>query len=260
MPSSFGRHILLLVPHPDDEIVACLGAIRRAQSEGAKIFALYLTHGCIAQDARWPWDRRKHDEHVARRRYEAEHAARLLNLTPIGWSNRPARSLRNHMPSAQAEITRALTDCSIDQVWVPAYEGGNPDHDVLNAIVSTLAGKTPVLEFAEYNFAGGRVHSQEFPAANGSETTIQLTATEQREKKLALALYESEQCNLGYVKTESECFRPLARYDYSRPPHPGTLWYARFRWVPFRHPRVDFTDPQAVCQAMVGFLGSPAAA
>ncbi len=260
MPSPFGRHILLLVPHPDDELVACFATIRRAQAEGSKIYALYLTHGCIARDVRWPWDRKKHDGHVARRRNEAEQAAKRLNLIPVGWSGRAARSLRQHMPTLNTEIRQAMTEHHIDQIWAPAYEGGNPDHDVLNAIVSTLTENVSVLEFAEYNFAGGRAHSQEFPKNNGLETRIRLSPAEQKEKKQALELYVSEQCNLGYVKTESECFRPIAKYDYSQPPHQGTLWYARFRWVPFRHPRVDFTDPEEVCQAMTHFLHPSAAA
>jgi LmbE family N-acetylglucosaminyl deacetylase len=260
MPSSFGRHILLLVPHPDDEIVACFAALRRAQAEGAKIYALYLTHGCISQETRWPWDRKRHDWHVARRRAEAEQAARQLELIPVGWSHRPARSLWQQMNSVKNEIVSALKQHVIDQIWVPAYEGGNPDHDAVNAITSTLTGKVSVLEFAEYNFAGGRARSQEFPAPNGSEKIISLGKTEQEQKQQALKLYKSEQCNLGYVQTERECFRPLAHYDYRQPPHAGTLWYARFRWVPFRHPRVDFSDPADVGRAITEFLtASPAA-
>lgn len=257
MFSPFGRNVLLLVPHPDDEIVAAFAASRRAQAGGAKIHALYLTHGCIAKEVRWPWDHRNHDCHVARRRAEAARAAQRLELIPVGWSNRPARSLWRHLASVNADITNAVREHHIDQIWTPAYEGGNADHDVINALVSRLTSQVSVLEFAEYNFAGGRAHSQEFPAPNGSEEVIMLTPDERKQKKQALDIYESEQGNLGYVKTKRECFRPLAKYDYHRPPHAGKLWYARFQWVPFRHPRVDFTDPAEVCRAITNFVASP---
>jgi hypothetical protein len=79
---------------------------------------------------------------------------------------------------------------------------------------------------------------------------LQLTPDERALKKKALALYRSEKLNLNYVGVERECFRPLTGYDYSRPPHPGLLWYARFQWVPFRHPRVDFTRPSEVSGAI----------
>lgn len=237
--------------------MAGCAAIGRAQAEGAKLYALYLTHGCIAPEVRWPWDRSKHDQHVGRRRDEAMRAAKLLKLIPAGWSSRPARSLWQHLPAVSTDITKAVAEHQIDQIWTPAYEGGNADHDVVSALVSRLTPAVSVLEFAEYNFAGGRAHSQEFPALNGSEQVIQLTEAERELKKQALEIYQSERGNLSYVKTERECFRPLAGYDYSQPPHDGTLWYARFQWVPFRHPRVDFTNPLEVCQAITRFMESP---
>ena len=256
MQKLFGRNILVLVPHADDEVVACSATIGHAQAAGSTLHALYLTHGCIAREIRWPWDQKHHDTHVARRENEARHAAKLLNIRPVGWSSRPARSLWQHMPEVSEEISAAVATHNIDQIWTPAYEGGNADHDVVNAITSRLTGKLSVMEFAEYNFAGQQAHSQAFPCPNGMETVISLTAEEKRFKSQLLAVYASERGNLGYVKTERECFRPLAPYDYSQPPHAGTLWYARFQWVPFRHPRVDFTDSAEVCRAISGFLAS----
>ena len=79
---------------------------------------------------------------------------------------------------------------------------------------------------------------------------IELTDAERELKQKVLALYVSEKSNLNYVKTDRESYRPLAAYDYTKPPHPEKLWYTRFQWVPFRHPRVDFTKPAEVSQAI----------
>jgi LmbE family N-acetylglucosaminyl deacetylase len=250
----FGKRILIAVPHPDDEVVACAAAIGRARQAGTEIFALYLTHGCIAQEVRWPWDRKHHDAHVARRRAQTEQAAKFLSITPVGWSPRPARHLWRELSKVREEIRVAIAAHGIDQLWVPAYEGGNADHDGLNAVGTQLKQQISVIEFAEYNFFGGNAHSQKFPIHNGTEQTIILTPEERAKKTAALALYKSEKSNLNYVKTERECWRPLAAYDYARPPHPGTLWYARFQWVPFQHPRVDFTKPEDVSAKIVNFL------
>ena len=143
-----------------------------------------------------------------------------------------------------------------DQLWVPAFEGGNPDHDGASAVASRLAAEgLSVLEFAEYNLADGAATSHAFPAPNGTETVLQLTPAEQAAKRAALALYASERGNLGYVLAEREAFRPLAAYDYGRPPHAGKLWYARFQWVPFRHPGVDFAQPTDVASELSNYLG-----
>ncbi|HLW93098.1 MAG TPA: PIG-L family deacetylase [Roseiarcus sp.] len=257
MPESlFGSRILILVPHPDDEVVGAAAALGRAKKRGAALAALYLTDGCLARETMWPWRRKRHGEAVARRRSEAERAAAVLGLEAAGWPQRPARRLWRELPAVQAEIRAAIAACKPDQLWVPAYEGGNPDHDGLNALGRLLARRLNVLEFAEYNFFGGSVHAQEFPYPNGEEETIILTPEERAQKRALLELYASERGNLSYVGTARECFRPLAAYDYNRPPHPGTLWYARFQWVPFRHPRVDFTPPREVSEAIVAYLAA----
>jgi len=254
----FGKRILTLAAHPDDEVVAAAAAIGRAQAEGARVFSLYLTHGCIAQETMWAWERKNYAAYVARRRQEAEQAAKLLGITPVGWSARPARHLWRELEGAYKEIGAAVTQHAIDQIWAPAYEGDNADHDALNALGSLFKTRLSVLEFAEYNFFGGKAHSQEFPRPNDSEQIIALTPEEKIKKRAALTIYKSEKGNLNYVKTERECFRPLAHYDYSRPPHEGTLWYTRFQWVPFRHPRVDFTKPKKVSRTMTEFLNNRA--
>ncbi len=255
-----GTRILLLVPHPDDEVVAAAATIQRALNAGAKIYALYLTHGCVSQETMWPWKRDSYARVVQRRLAESDRAAAYLGLTPLGWPRRPARHLWRDIYAVFDEIREAIQTYAIDQIWVPAYEGGNADHDALNACAYRLAMSDgiDVLEFAEYNFAGGKCNSQSFPFTTGDEQIVELTIQERVFKRRALEIYQSEQQNLGYVETLQECFRPLAAYDYSQPAHNGTLWYARFQWVPFRHPRVDFSNPADVSRQIVSFLQASA--
>jgi LmbE family N-acetylglucosaminyl deacetylase len=250
----FGSRILVLVAHPDDEVVATAAAISRAKAQGAAIFALYLTDGCLSRDTMWPWRRKEHAKGVALRRAEAEKAAALLGIAPVGWATRSARSLWRELAAVHAEIQAAVAQHKPDQIWIPAYEGGNPDHDGLNALGQLFTGRLSVLEFAEYNFFGAKTGAQTFPYPNGAETIIALADAERARKRELLKLYASEQNNLFFVGVEHESFRPLSPYDYSRPPHPGTLWYARFQWVPFRHPRVDFTPPAEVSAAICAYL------
>ncbi len=252
----FGKRILILAPHPDDEVVACAAAIGRAREEGATLFVFFPTHGCVARETLWPWQRRCYDFYVKRRLGEAEQTAHYLGITAVNRPLRPARFLWRQLPGVYAEVQLAIATCQIDQIWTPAYEGGNADHDALNAMASRLTSKLNVLEFAEYNFNGGKIRSQQFPFPNGTEQTLVLTPHEQEYKRAALEIYKSEKRNLNYVDVRQECFRPLAAYDYSQPPHPGTLWYTRFHCVPFRHPRVDFTKPADVTAVITRYLSS----
>lgn len=242
-------------------MVGCSAAIGRAQAAGARVSVLFLTHGCVERAAMWPWARGRYDEVVARRRAEATRACADLGVDIAGWSDRPARRLWRELATAEGETRQALAQTGADQVWAPAFEGGNPDHDGANAIASRLtADDVEVLEFAEYNFLGARPHLHRFPQPTGAEAVLELTPEEQAEKRRCLALYASERGNLGYVATDRETFRPLAPHDYGASPHAGRLWFARFQWVPFRHPQVDFTDPREVYAAIGAYVASPKAA
>ncbi|MFI4936111.1 MAG: PIG-L family deacetylase [Caulobacterales bacterium] len=254
----FGQRVLILAPHPDDEVVACSAAIGRAIAAGAAVHVLFLTHGCLDRETLWPWDRPGFEAMAATRRAESEAAAADLGVAVVGRSARPARRLWRELAEAEAEVRAATLAHAIDQLWAPAYEGGNPDHDGASALAARFAAEgLSVIEFAEYNLAGGKALSHAFPQPTGAEEVLTLTDTERAAKRRRLALYASERGNLGYVETEREALRPLAHYDFAGPPHAGRLWYERFQWVPFRHPRVDFTASAEVSAAITAYLAAP---
>lgn len=253
-----GQRILILVPHPDDEVVGCFAAITRARAAGRDVSAVYLTTGVAPVEMHWPWQRPDHAARVRRRRAEALRVAERLGVRPLGFLDWPARTLQHHLGEARDYVARLLADpaAGIDAVWVPAYEGGHQDHDVTNMIASTLDSEESelrVLEFAEYNFRDQVVRSHEFVAGSHDDVVLVLTEQERQRKVELLDAYTSERPNLRHVEIGRERFRPLARYDYTRPPHPSPLFYERFQWIPFRHPRVDFTSPAQICAALARY-------
>jgi len=249
------RRVLILAPHPDDEIVACGIAAARAVAAGSRVFVLHLTTGVPEREAFWPWQRAGHPARLRRRRAEAEAAAALLRLESTGFLPWPSRRLREHLDEAVTAIARALADCGAEALWVPAFEGAHQDHDAANALAASFRNCLPVWEFAAYNFAGGRVYSNRFPAENGGEVVFYLGPAEIAQKRQALACYASERGNLAHIRVEREACRPLAPPDYGMPPHPGKRFRERFHWVPFRHPRIDFT-PSAEVYAVLGHWAS----
>jgi len=248
----YGRRILILIPHPDDEVVGCCAAIARARAQAAEVFGICLTTGVPAREVFWPWQRSGHAARVARRHDEARRAAQTLGIELVSLSDVPTRNLKDHIAPVLEGLRGHIRRLGADMLWAPAYEGGHQDHDVASFIASRLRTEASVWEFSEYNFFGGVVRSQEFLAPNGAEREIALTQQEQQEKRSALAIYSSEKGNLSYVQTAREVFRPQVDYDYARPPHPGKLFYQRFQWAPLQ-PRVDYTQPEEVCRALSRF-------
>ena len=253
---AFGRRILVLSPHPDDEVVGPAALIGRARTAGAKVWLWHMTTGVPGAETLWPWQRATHQDKVERRRSEAAAVSAAMGCEIAGFSDRPTRSLRKNLMTAREELARFLVELEIDVVWVPAYEGGHSDHDSANVLASTILALLSVFEFAEYNFSNGKVSSQKFISENGSEMAITLNAEEVAEKQRLLSLYPSETGNLSYVQQAREVIRPLKTYDYSKPPHAGRMFYQRFQWVPFRHPRIDWTTPKQVSTDAMAFLGA----
>lgn len=241
-------HILILVPHPDDEIVACGVAARRAAQAGARLFGLYLTTGVPAAAALWPWQRHGHATRVQRRRGEARAVAARVPLTPLGFHDVPSRALKAHLAASHRAIAEAIAAHAIDALWTPAWEGAHQDHDATNFLAAQFADRVPVTEYAAYSFFDGRVRSQEF--ADAGAEILALDADEQAWKRTQLETYASERGNLAHIRWTQEARRMLPAHDYTRPPHDGKLFYQRFQWVPFRHPRIDFDRPEAVCAAL----------
>jgi N-acetylglucosamine malate deacetylase 1 len=244
------RRVLILAPHPDDEIVACGLSAWRARQESARVSVLYLTTGVPPPETLWRWQRTGYAARTARRRNEAEAAAALLRLESAGFLDIPARRLRFHLDEGADAIDRALASTSAGELWVTAFEGAHQDHDAANALAARVSERLPVWEFAAYNYVGGRVRANRFADARGGVIELYPNRDEALLKRQALKIYASERGNLRHVRAEQEAYRPLPHYDYGAPPHPGTLFRERFQWIPVRHPRVDFDPSLEVYRAL----------
>lgn len=253
------ERILILIPHPDDEVVGAAAAIARSRAKGAEVLGLHLTTGVPDVGSSWLRSNRLHARRVRRRRDEAIRAARRLGIETLAFLDHPTRSLRLHLPETLTLVRQVIADKRPGVIWVPAYEGGHQDHDAANALASVLGGEVPVWEFAEYNRAGGVPLRQTFPEGSGRGLELELSPTEAEEKRALLAIYRSERGNLRDIGIERERFRPLPARDYSRPAHEGVPHWARHQWVPFRHPRVDFTPPEVVTRDIAAFVAAQSA-
>jgi LmbE family N-acetylglucosaminyl deacetylase len=244
--------ILLLIPHPDDEVVGMAATIAAARDAGDIFLGLYLTDGIPAPEQLWRRAKRRRAAQVEQRRAEAQAAAEVLGIEPLAFCGWPSRSLKAHLGEATARITALLSDRAVDALWVSAWEGGHQDHDAANFLAARTAGGRPVTEFAEYNRGGGGVRWNRFALPNGSETELRLSQTQRAAKRSLLALYGSERANLSGARLEVESRRPLPAYDYGRRPHDGPLLRERFHWVGrfVHHPRVDFEPSTALYDAL----------
>ena len=113
--------ILLVAAHPSDEF-GVAATLRRHARTGNEVFAAWL-----ARD-----DRRD----VQRlREAEARQAMSIIDvpLENLRFPRLPSEPLAFLLPAIVDEIRRLIARIKPDVVYVPAYEGGHPDHDAVTA-------------------------------------------------------------------------------------------------------------------------------
>lgn len=214
--------IAVVVAHPDDETIG-------AGAQLARIRRLTLVH--VTDGAPRNGRDAARAGFVDSRAYARARDAELDAALAAG-GVRPARRVTLGYPDQEAvfaapEIARRLAalfaEERVELVLTHAYEGGHPDHDAV-AFCVACAGPPVIVEMALYNAAGFGV----FLGAPGAETV--LSPEEVERKRRMAARFETQAHALAPFPLDRERFRLAPAYDFSRPPHEGTLYYERFDW------------------------------
>jgi LmbE family N-acetylglucosaminyl deacetylase len=117
-----GSPLLVLAPHPDDEVFGCGGVLAQAVQAGASVRVVILTDGAAQGDA---------DE----RRAEALEAARRLGLPEPELWGLADRSLRPDDEALARRLRQLLIETAPRVVLVPSPAEVHPDH---RAVALTL--------------------------------------------------------------------------------------------------------------------------
>lgn len=127
-----GCRLVVVAPHPDDEILACGGLLAACVQNGKPVCVLALTDGDASHGTHDPAAMRSL---AAVRRHESAEGLRLLGVGPqdvVRW-HLPDGQLSMH----QAEIAMRLTDwlAPNDIVLTTWCADGHPDHDAAGRAV-----------------------------------------------------------------------------------------------------------------------------
>ncbi len=220
---------LVLVAHPDDEAVGC-GILLQRMHEAAVVFA---TDG--APEDPYFWGRFGSRSHYAGiREQEAMLALGAMRVSQVEFLRSIVdQQLHLHLEDAFAALAAASERLQPRALLTLAYEGGHPDHDSCSFLAHHLGARfsLPVWEFPLYfrDAAGAEVQI-EFLETRGEEIILEPTPEELARKRTMLAAYASQAETVQRFTAAREHLRPQAAYDYSRPPHPGTLNYEAWGW------------------------------
>ena len=216
----------MLVAHPDDEVIGAGAALPLFR----RLVLIHVTDGAPRDLA----DAQAQGfgsamAYAAARRTELGRALDLAGVAPeciqLGAPDQGASGRLVPLTMAVRAIVRQH---GVAAVLTHPYEGGHPDHDAA-AFVAAHSGR-PVLEFASYHAAsaGGMRTGAFLPGPEALK--LVLTPEERARKRAMLAAFATQSATLAPFGTEHELFRPAPAYDFTGPPHGGTLHYEHYDW------------------------------
>ena len=239
-PPTAARLDLFLLAHHDDEVF-CAGHLRGALVAGRRVRLLWATAGGLAP--------------AGRRLAEGGRALEALGLPASAAVDLRLRDQHavEHVEVIAREVGRMVDDGQREGgagegagagdpvVYVPAYEGGHPDHDAVNLAAALAARAHPglrVVEFPLYRRGAVGLAAQSPSPATGTslEPWVVLSlGNEDLALRRALARANASQLAPSLLplltlarwagRGRAEPARPLPAHDYTTPPHGGRLLY-----------------------------------
>lgn len=247
----FEKRILILAPHPVDELVGCATAIHRAVQDRCHVFILFLTHGMSEVNRQTYQDQKNFRQNLRLRQRIIGRIADELCVEVLNNGDLHSHQLIDNIRRPWQVINDAIEQTRPHVIWAPAYEGGHPDHDITNYLASTFRSSADVWEFSEYHFAGNEQHTNSFISDEGTQVFIELKPDEKKRKQELLTLYDFGHRHLLEFPCVQEVFRLLPDYDYSEPPFPNRPIYQEFNQSLCQH--LESCNPQQVSRAIMTY-------
>jgi N-acetylglucosamine malate deacetylase 1 len=125
------RRVLVVAPHPDDEILGCGGTMALMADAGTSVTVITATDGEATKGSRF-----SPDETARRRRAEAERAAAVTGVTArfLGLTD---GGLSEQLVDLSAALRAAIAELAPEGVFAPWLLDGTPDHRAVARALSS---------------------------------------------------------------------------------------------------------------------------
>jgi LmbE family N-acetylglucosaminyl deacetylase len=138
--------VLVLAPHPDDEVLSCGGVVALHARRGDEVRIVVVTDGAAGDpEGRYPVD-----SYVELRRSESRAAAAILGTPVPEFWDFPDQGLAQ-APGVTERLGALLEEYRPDIVYRPPEVEMHPDHHALATAFAAAAGAVEVA-FADYAF------------------------------------------------------------------------------------------------------------
>ena len=131
-----GKRVLVLAPHPDDEVFGCGGALADLLERGARVDVVLVTDGAAAA--------RNEEERgriASARMEESGRALEALGGGTVHPGGIPDRGAADRLVEIEALLARWLVEAAPDLVFCPSPVEIHPDHRAVAAALFRVAAR-----------------------------------------------------------------------------------------------------------------------
>jgi LmbE family N-acetylglucosaminyl deacetylase len=116
------QNVLVLAPHPDDEVMGCGGTIIKHRIKGSRILIIYLT------DGREGGINIDHEVLSNLRKEEAKAGLRIIGCSEYLFMDYPDSRLGQYIKECSKRLATVIADFQPDSIFVPNFLDVHPDH------------------------------------------------------------------------------------------------------------------------------------
>lgn len=200
VPDLSDKHLLIIAPHPDDEVIGCGGLIQQAISSNAKVDILFIT----AEGKRSIADSKVIDG-VNIRILESKKAKKILAYHSVDYLGLEERALQLEKNSGMFKnaLAKILKGNSFQYIFVPNHFDMHPDHRATClATLQTIKSLQQENPKSIQKLAGIFIYEIWGPA---NATHVSFLSPKTLEKKLAaMACYQTQLDTADYFKIIDE--------------------------------------------------------
>ncbi|HEY8182307.1 MAG TPA: PIG-L family deacetylase [Thermoanaerobaculia bacterium] len=177
-----GERLLVLAPHPDDEVIGCGGLLALHLRDGRQVRVVIATDGAEAGNAEV-------------REQESQRALAAIGTVPAEFLHFPDRHLAEQIDPLQKRLREILIEFKPDLIAVPSPVEIHPDHAALSRAFCELIQKDESL-FAALAVARVAFYEVGYPIRPNALVDITLVA---EKKYAAIACHTSQLAFRDYV-------------------------------------------------------------
>ncbi len=185
-----GNNVLIVAPHPDDEVFGSAGLIQQLINQQKKVSVIILTRG---ENSLQKWDK---DEITSAREEMAIQAASLLKHD-LYWADMEDGNIRN---SDTQKLFELIENINPDVIFVPHYLEGWSDHEATEKIVFNWTnGNKKKIKLYYYCvwFWFSMPYSKFNQVQWKKARTLSMNETDYQNKKRAINIYLEKKTSFG---------------------------------------------------------------